>query len=315
MSTLEHCLLKTTLTFLALFLTACGKSGKELEYPTPTYTSVDVWLSGPPSKADWTGAKILAYTIEISGCSDNTTQQTKIFTTPTEAQLINLIEGSEGCVAALKSIQYGTSSLSDTFLPESGTPFSGAAGSVANFIGTTTKEALVVTIESALSSPLQHQEAANFSVMPAKGENRLPAFVTSTNFQGNDPLPNVLISQVVDEGAAGTDAHALLVMVECLDARVISTCGTQNLLDMRFWSSIGVATTPTQTDVDTLAANSAALITPTEVELWRNGFRFNLMIPKKQDGSYAPQMAVMARLGDSYRYMVLDIEKMLPSLF
>jgi hypothetical protein len=306
---------KQLFTLLALWLSACGKSEEALEYPTPSYASVDVWLSGPPSKADWTGAKILSYTIEVSGCSDSSNNQTKVFTPTTEPQIMNLSEGSQGCLAALTSVQYGASALSDTFQPESGTPFSGAAGLVANFIGTATKEVLVVTIEAALASPLQHNEAAQFSVMPAKGENRLPAFVTATSFQGSSPLPNVLISQVVDEGAAGSDAHALLVMVECLDARVNAMCGTQNLLDMRFWSGIGVATTPTQSDVDTLAAKASALIIPSEVELWRNGFRFNLMVPKNPNGSYAAQMAVMARLGDSYRYMILDIEKMLPSLF
>ncbi len=296
-------------------LMSCGKGSGVSDFPTPSFVNVNVWLSGPPAKADLSGAALASYKLSISGCSTDTDNRVIDVVPDGKEHIENLTEGSAGCLAALVSLEYGPTANTDTYLPIDKIDFAGAMGETKKFVGSKYGNVLVVAIEGVPVSPLTHNEVINFSVMPEKGENRLPAFVTSTSFAGTSDLPNAMISQIVDAGVIGTNSHGLLVMVECLEPRALSVCGSQNLLDMRFWSGVAPAEDPVISDVQTLAANDAALIIPHEVELWRNGFRFNLMIPKNADGTFVAKSAFLLRNGDSYRYMVLDIKSMLPGIF
>lgn len=306
--------LKFAVMFFSALLISCGKSGIPT-YPAPSFAELHLWMSGPPASATMVGAYLQSYRVEISGCSEVSDNKTVSIIPDSKPHLENLSEKSAGCVASLLDFIYGPKSDPDTYSPEDSVPISGARGVYKSYIAAKRKDVIIITVESALTAVLAHNEKANFSAMPEKGENRLPEFVTSFSFKGVSELPNVLISELVDGGALGENGHGLLAIVECLEPRALSVCGTQNLLDMRFWTGVAAADTPVLSDATSLALNPFTLIIPHELELWRNGFRFNLSLPKNADGTFAAKAAFLVRLGDSYRYMVVEVDKLLPDLF
>jgi hypothetical protein len=306
--------LKTMLLLITGALFSCGKSGVPT-YPNPSFAELHVWMAGPPVAATLVGAYLQSFRIEISGCSGATDNKIVDVVPGKTRYLENLTEASTGCVAALLDFVYGPKEEPDTYLPEDGVALKGAQGGFKRYVATTRKDVVIVNIESTFSSSLAHNEYVNFSAMPEKGENRLPANVTSFSFQGSSELPNALISELVDGGVLGASGHGLLAIVECLEPRALSICGTQDLLDMRFWIGVASAGDPVLADASALARDDVGLIIPHEVELWRNGFRFNLALPKNGDGTFARRAAFMVRFGDSFRYMVLEVDKILPDLF
>jgi hypothetical protein len=303
-----------TIIYLSALLISCGKSGVPA-YPAPSFAELHLWLSGPPAAATMVGAYLQSYRVEISGCSNASDNKIVAIIPEAKPYLENLTEASTGCVASLLDFVYGPEEEPDTYTPEDSVAITGARGVYKDYVGATRKDVVTITIESALSAALGHNEKANFSAMPEKGENRLPEYVTSYSFQGASELPNVLISELVDGGELGGNGHGVLAIVECLEPRALSTCGTQSLLDLRFWTGIAPDVTPVISDATTLALNDVTLIIPHEIELWRNGFRFNLSLPKNSDGNFATKAALMVRFGDSYRYMVLEVDKLFPDLF
>lgn len=310
---LKKLVIEATFCFLLLFC-GCGKSGIP-EFPAPSFVETSAWLAGPPVAAELVGAYVHSFRVRFSGCSAASDNRIVTITPTSKAHVENLTQGSVGCVGELLDFVYGPADSPNTYATADASVAGAPVGTIKKFIADIRKDVVVVTSESVLSASLLHQEKLNFSLMPEKGENLLPAYVTQFAFAGNSDLPNVTISQLADGGVIGTTEHALLLIVECLEPRALSICGAQDLLNLRFWSGVAPATDPVLSNATTLALDPVTLIIPHDIELWRNGFRFNVALPKNGDGSFARRMAFLVRNGDSFRYFVLQMDNILPTLW
>lgn len=276
---------------------------------TPSFVRVVVEELGPTRLA--TNGSVASITLIIQGCVNPADNQSITIALTEDEILLNLHEGNQGCSTLFQSFDYGVGSATETFLPQTGTtPAGNLDHALAVYLGETTGQAMIVTTEKTLRSPLQHNEVLAFSVMPRSGTNNIPVYTsmneTPTASAGTQKL---LVSHLADDGDLGDGDQGLVILLSCETIRQFNMCDGTTLLNYRF--RLLADPNPEQAideaSLPGLISGATGTIQPLSDSIFANGFRFDMIVPKQEDGSLETDLMFISKYGTTYRYFRFSV--------